>query len=106
MMQATDAEKEAAKVQLPKPLREFIDSEELKTAYADIQKELNLNLRQMGVVMESATLALLGLSPQANLENSLHTELTELSPDTFQKVVAKMDEKIFQPARARLKGED
>jgi hypothetical protein len=99
----SEEEKERAQRALPPALRVFLNSEGLKKAYLEIQNKEKLNLRQLGTVIDAATLVLLGLEPESSFEENLANELPELQPANKTSLIATVNETVFKAARESLK---
>lgn len=102
MKDYTPEERREAKARLPKPIRDFIDSDALLQIYFGVIQKNHINWRQAGTLTEITNATLLGLESESALETNFHQALPELSADTMRELVADVNDRVFKEARRRL----
>ncbi|MDE2079168.1 MAG: hypothetical protein KGI73_02160 [Patescibacteria group bacterium] len=99
----TPEERRQAKLKIPKPVQDFLDSNILLDIYKGMIQKNKLNWRQGGAVTEVANNTLLGLESVSELETNLHQTLPELSAATLRELIEDINDRVFKEAQRRVR---
>lgn len=84
---------------LPKTLQEFIAAPQLQTSFHEIGTKHNLRVDEMDAVANESMYVLLGIHTPSEFSQRLEKEVSRLSRDEINVLVADIDSRVFSPVR-------